>query len=127
MNNAIKAALLSAFVFPGAGHVLLKRYITAAVIAGVAFTALYVLISNAVDKAMDIVDQIQRGEIQADVAVITELVAKQPTGSEAQLLNITTAILLIFWLIGVIDAYRIGRALDRTAVAHEKQENTAST
>ncbi len=109
MKKSTKAALLSAFVFPGVGHIFLKRYIPGAVLAVAAFMALYVLISNVVDKALQIADKIQRGEIQPDIAVITELVSKQPTGTEAQLINIATAILIISWLIGIADSYRVGR------------------
>jgi hypothetical protein len=32
MNKSTKAALLSTFVFPGAGHLYLKKYIPAAVL-----------------------------------------------------------------------------------------------
>ena len=109
MKKPTKAALLSALVFPGVGHVFLKRYLSAAVLAGAAFVALYVLVSSAVDRALEIVDKIQRGEIQPDIAVITELVSKQPTGADAQIINIAMAVLIIAWLIGVVDSYRVGR------------------
>ena len=113
MNKAIKALLLSAFVFPGVGHLYLKKYISAAIIASAAFMALYVLISNAVDRAMDIVDKVQHGEIPLDVAVMTELISKQTTDNDALFVNIATVSFIIFWLVGVIDAYRIGRSLER--------------
>jgi len=114
MKKPTKAALLSALVFPGVGHFFLKRYLSAAVLAGAAFVALYVLVSSAVDRALEIVDKIQRGEIQPDIAVITELVSKQPTGTEAQIINIATAVLIIAWLIGVVDSYRVGRLQERS-------------
>jgi len=117
MNKSVKAALLSGFVFPGVGHVFLKRYISGALLAGAAFTALYVLISNAVEMALQITDKIQRGELQPDVAVITELISKQPTGTEARLINIATAILIISWLIGIVDSYRVGRLQESGTVA----------
>ena len=113
----MKSALLSAFVFPGVGHVYLKRYVSGALLAGTAFMALYFVISTAVERALQIVDKIQRGEIQPDVAVITELVAKQPIGAEAQLTNIAMAVLIIAWLIGIVDSYRVGRLQDGGAVA----------
>jgi len=114
MKKPTKAALLSALVFPGVGHVFLKRTLSGAVLAGAAFVALYVLVSSAVDRALEIVDKIQRGEIQPDIAVITELVSKQSTGTEAQIINIATAVLIIAWLIGVVDSYRVGRLQGRS-------------
>jgi len=122
MSKAVKALLLSALVFPGAGHLLLKKYTSAIALATVAFIALYVLISNAIDRAMDIVDKVQSGEVQPDMAVITALVEKQTTGSEAQLINMATAILIISWLLGMIDAYRIGRTLDKEAAKIRQQK-----
>jgi ABC-type glycerol-3-phosphate transport system permease component len=116
----MKSALLSAFVFPGTGHFYLKRHITGAVLAGTAFIALYFMITTALERAQQIVDKIQSGEIQPDIAVITELVAKQPTGTDAQLTTIATAVLIIAWLVGVVDAYRIGRVQDGRAVADDK-------
>lgn len=113
----MKAALLSAFVFPGVGHVYLKRYIPGGLLAGTAFIALYFLISEMVERALQIVDKIQNGEIQPDVAVITELVSKQPMGNEAQLMSIATAVLIIAWLIGIVDSYRAGRLHGDGAVA----------
>ena len=108
MNKATKAALLSALVFPGAGHFLLKKYITGVVLAGASLAALYFLIAKTVEKTLYIAEKIQNGGAQLDVAAITELVTKQTTGPEAQLLNIAAIVLSISWLIGIIDSYRIG-------------------
>jgi uncharacterized membrane protein len=117
MKKSTKAALLSALVFPGVGNVYLKRYISGAVIAGATVVALYVLISNAVHRALEIVDKLQRGEIQPDMAVISELVSKQPLGTEALLIDIATALLILAWIIGIVDAYRCGRFQDDGADA----------
>ena len=113
MNKPMKAALLSAFVFPGVGHFLLKKYIPGAVLAGTAFAGLYFLIAKTVERALQIAEKIQSGEIQLDSATITELVSKQATGTEVHPLNIAAAVLFISWLIGIIDSYRVGRAQDK--------------
>ena len=113
MKKPMKVALLSAFVFPGVGHFLLKKYLLGAVLASTAFAGLYYLIAKAVEKTLQIAEKIQSGEVQPDVTTITELVSKQATGTEAQLLNIAAAALLISWLIGIADSYRVGRAQDK--------------
>ena len=113
MNKPMKAALLSAFVFPGVGHFLLKKYIPGAVLAGTAFAGLYFLITKTVERALQIAEEIQSGEVQLDAATITELVSKQATGTEAQLLNIAAAVIFVSWLIGIVDSYRVGRAQDK--------------
>ena len=115
MKKSMKAALLSAFVFPGIGHFLLKKYIPGAIFAVTAFAGLYFLIAKTLDRALQISDKIQGGEIQLDIAAISELLLEQPTGTEAQLLNTATAVLTISWLIGIVDSYRIGRVQDNDA------------
>lgn len=109
----MKAALLSAFVFPGAGHFLLKKYVAGAVLAGIALAGLYYLIAKTVEKALRIAEEIQSGEVQLDATTITELVTKQATGTDAQLLDIAVAVFFIAWLIGIIDSYRVGRTRDK--------------
>jgi TM2 domain-containing membrane protein YozV len=112
MKKATKAVLLSAFVFPGAGHIYLKKYISGGVLFGASLLGIYYLISKTVESALQIVEKIQSGEVQPDVTAITQLVTKQSTGAESQLLNIATATIIICWIIGIIDSYRIGRLRD---------------
>ena len=111
----MKAVLLSAFVFPGAGHFFLKKYIPGAVLAGAAFAALYLVITGIVERALQISEQIQSGEIQLDAAAIAELVSKQSTGAQTQLPDIAAAVLVVVWLIGIVDSFRVGRAQDERA------------
>jgi len=112
MKKSTKAALLSAFVFPGVGHIYLKKYIPGVVLVGASLAGIYYLISKTVENALQIVEQMQSGAVQANVAAITELVAKQSTGTDSQLLNIAAVTIIVLWIIGVIDSYRVGRARD---------------
>jgi len=109
MKKSTKAVLLSALVFPGSGHIYLKKYISATVLLGTALGSLYYLITKAVERAMQIAEKIQNGEVQLDIVVITELAEKSLSASETQAQYITTSILIICWLAGIIDSYRIGR------------------
>jgi len=114
MKKSTKAVLLSALVFPGVGHIFLKKYMSGVVLAGASFAAIYYLLSKMVEKALQITESIQSGDVQLDVEAITELVSKQSTGAEAQLLNIATAAFIICWLIGIIDSYRVGYTQDNS-------------
>ena len=109
MSNAIKAALLSTFVLPGTGHFVLKKYISGTVLAVSALTSLYLVFSSLLERTFQIADKIQSGEVQPDVGVITELILKQPAGTNDRLLNIAWTVLFVSWLIGIVDSYRIGR------------------
>lgn len=114
MKKATAAALLSALVFPGAGHLFLKKYIPGVALTGTSLTGVYYLISETLKRALQIVEKIQAGDIQPDVTAITELVTKQSTGTDATLLNIATVVLVICWLVGIIDSFRLGRVRDRS-------------
>jgi hypothetical protein len=113
MKKSMKAALLSTFVFPGVGHIYLKRYIPGVVLVGASLAGISYVISKAVERSLQIVEKIQSGDVPLDVTAITELVSKQSTGTEAQLLDIATTVILICWIIGIIDSYRVGRGQDK--------------
>jgi hypothetical protein len=110
LRNSLKAALLSAFIFPGSGHILLKKYLQAALLATVATVCLYFLISNSFDMAQAISDKILNGEIQIDEASISSAISEQLANRDTQLINISTYIFVTSWLIGIIHSYMIGKA-----------------
>jgi hypothetical protein len=108
MNKPLKAALFSALIFPGAGQLLLKKYISATYFAVFAGVGLYFLFSNLMSRAQDIIDKVQRGEVSADLATITELVNQQ-SSIASDSLSPALIILLVAWLVSVVEAYRIGK------------------
>jgi len=116
MTKTNKAVLLSALVFPGAGHFFLKKRITGAVLAAASLAALYLIVADVVERAQQIADKILSGEVAPDVAAITDLLSRQATGKESQLLDVVWPVLIICWLIGIVDSYRCGRAQDKSGV-----------
>jgi len=113
VNKSTKAALLSALVFPGVGHIYLKKYKTGVLLAGASFAAVYYLIAKAVEGALEISEKIQSSNVQLDIEAITKLVSQQSSGGDAQMLNIVTTAFVICWLIGIVDSYRVGRIRDK--------------
>ncbi len=110
MNKALKVTLLSAFIFPGIGHFSLKKPLRGTLLAGIATACLYLLISRTVALALQIVDKIQHGEVQPDVLSISELVARQSSASNDQMLTIAAVVFLVCWLFGIVDSYRIAHS-----------------
>ena len=122
MKKPTKAALLSAFIFPGVGQVYLKKYTTGILLAGTSFAAMYYLIAKTIESALEISEKIQRGDLQLDIQAITALMSQQPSSTDTQALNFATAVLFICWLIGIVDAYRAGRAREKNQAAlNDKQ------
>ncbi len=110
LSRSLKAALLSALIFPGSGHLLLKKYVHAALLAGVTVVCLYFLISNILEIAQVISDKILSGEIPADVISISESITIQLSSRNTQLLNISTYALFVIWIIGIIHSYKAGKS-----------------
>ena len=113
MSRSLKAALFSAFVFPGSGHYTLKRYLRAGLLAGASILCLLILLSTAIEKAQEISFKIQTGEIPLDLGRITAEVSKQVANGGTQQADIATYVLLVCWLAGIIDSFRVGRSQER--------------
>jgi len=112
MKTSTKAALLSGLVFPGAGHFYLKRYLPGVLLALAASVAVYLVTSYAVQTALDIVEQIESGSVQPDIATITTLVTEKMHQTEEATNHLTIAFIAL-WLIGIFDSYRIGKAVEK--------------
>lgn len=76
--------------------------------AGVTCLCIWVLLSVALEKAQEISFKIQNGEIPLDLSRIMDEVSKLAAGSDTQQADIATYILVICWLVGTVDAYRVG-------------------
>lgn len=100
---------MSALVFPGVGHLYLKKYLSGVALASVAGGALYFLTFTVVERALIIVEKIQLGDVPPDIDSIAELLTKQSAGADSKLINIATIILLFSWVIGIADSYLAGR------------------
>jgi len=111
LKSSTKAALLSCFVFPGAGHWYLKRYMLALMLFFGAAAAVYFIASSAFDTALKVAEQIQSGGIPLDVQSIAELVSQQ-TRTSVESTNSAFIALIALWFIGIFDSYRVGRAID---------------
>ena len=105
----MKASLLSALVFPGTGHLYLKRYLSGTALASIAVGALYYLVSAGIEKAIEIAEKIQLGEVQPDIETIIELVSNQSNSTDLRLNSIASIVLFFSWVIGIVDSYMAGR------------------
>ncbi len=105
MTRSIKAALLSGLIFPGAGHMVLKKYLRGSVLM---LSALSVIVSKAIKQALTIVDRINSGESPVEAGAIAELASIPTSGAEGSISNIAALVVGAVWIIGIIDSYRLG-------------------
>jgi hypothetical protein len=108
VKKSIKAALLSGLIFPGAGHMVLKRYRRGSVLMLSALTALSVVVTEAVNQALTIIDRINSGEISPEAGAIIVLTSTPANGTENSILGIATLVVGVVWIISIVDSYRLG-------------------
>jgi len=113
MKKSTIAALLSALVFPGLGHLYLRKYIPGTVLLGVSLASIYYIFTRTLNSALQIVEEMQSGSVSSDGASLVALVSKQSSGGDAYLLNAATIVFLVCWLIGIFDSVRIGRIREK--------------
>lgn len=109
MNQSLKAVLISAFIFPGAGHFFLKRLLTGTILAATSCISLYLILTEVVERAIQVTDMLQQGTLPLDRATLTQMLSQQPPGANSHYASIASTLLTITWLIGIIDSYRLGR------------------
>ena len=107
MNRSVKAALISALVFPGAGHLYLKRRARACLFLLPTLVAMAVFLNDAMEQASAIAGQIMAGTMSADpVAMAARL--EQQGGST--LATMALIVMVVCWIGAAVDAWRLGRA-----------------
>ena len=112
MNNSLKGAFLSGLVFPGLGQLALKHYKRGAVIIIAVLISLSIVVAEAVRYALSILGdvQIEGGEIS--ISSISEAASRASTTSGSLAFNLALLLVILLWIIGAVDAYRIGKKKD---------------
>lgn len=108
MDRPVKAALISALVFPGAGHLYLKRGARACLFLLPTLAAVMVFLNDAMDQATVIADQILSGRMPADPAALAAQLEQQGGGST--LATVAAAVMIVGWVGAIVDAYLVARA-----------------
>ena len=120
MSNSLKAALLSGLVFPGLGQVVLKRYRRGVVLMLAVLACLSVVVAIALQRAFAILKQIESAGGAIDIDAILNAAAQSSTTSDSLVVNYVSLLIVVCWIFGVIDAYRIGekRDLEEQSTGH---------
>jgi hypothetical protein len=113
MRKSIKTVLLSALVFPGTGHFSVKKPVHGTLLVGITLVCLYFLISKVLEISQNLSAKIQSGEMAYDVDKIAQTVTEKLSGSDSQVINISALVIIICWIFGVIDSFRIGLKQDK--------------
>ena len=107
MSRSTIALLLSALVFPGAGHLYLKRRARALLFIVPALLAVGYFIMDVTRRASDIVDQVLAGRIDADPFAIAARL--EQAGPTSFLVDLAMYVMLACWIGAALDAWLLGR------------------
>jgi hypothetical protein len=113
MNNAVKGALLSGLVLPGLGQLVLRQYRRGLFIMLAVIASLSAIVVITVQRALQILEQIEQQGDAIDMTVISNAAASETVQSGSATLNFFLLLLIACWVAGTIDAYRIGKRIDR--------------
>jgi TM2 domain-containing membrane protein YozV len=110
MKISYKAALLSAFVFPGAGQLYLKRYwqglsIMVIALAGFGYIIWQTTVS-VLHRFDGLWDKLQDGK--TDVQGIADMIGASPMNTSPYD-NIILLVVICCWIISIVDAYISGK------------------
>ena len=112
MNNSLKGAFLSGLVFPGLGQLALKHYKRGAVIIIAVLISLSIVVAEAVQHALVILGEIQLGGGAISISSISEAASRASATSGSLAFNLALSLVILLWIIGAVDAYRIGKKKD---------------
>lgn len=109
MKTSVKAALLSALVFPGVGQIVngYKKKGWAFVISTV--TLLVLIILKLVLQALQVIDEMHSRGVPVDANEISKLSSEMFSSSGNILLNSLLLVLITTWLVSIVDAYISGK------------------
>jgi len=112
MNNSLKGAFLSGLIFPGLGQVVLKHYKQGAVIMLTVLVSLSVIVVKAVQHALAILEKIESAGGAISMSTISNAATQASGISGSLMFNIALLLIILCWIIGIVDAYRIGKKKD---------------
>jgi hypothetical protein len=119
MKTSTKAVLWSGLVFPGAGHIFLRRYRRGMLLIVPALLEFSMLVRGLIMQAEFILDKIESGAISPDPLAIAAMLDAAP---ETHMTQIAFWILVACWMAGMVDAYMLGTEEDRKDETRSKRD-----
>ena len=73
---------------------------------------LLVIIVKAVQQAVTILEKIGSGGGAIDISAVSKAATQASTTSDSLIFKLVLLLIILCWIIGVVDAYRIGKKKD---------------
>lgn len=109
LSRAAQALLWAAVLFPGAGHLHLKYFQRGIALISVTLLSLSVLLFQFVRLAIQVIESTLTNAITLDVPRLAALIWQACAADT--ILIVALWALALCWLVGMVDAYRLGKKL----------------
>lgn len=109
MKQSVKAAILSALIFPGVGQIFVGYKKRGWSIIGINAALLYLIVGEIIQKAHQVIAEMQKNGSAMDIESISNATAKLSGFSGNIYLNSLLILFLISWCYSIFDAYRTGQ------------------
>ncbi len=112
MSNSLKGALLSGLVFPGCGQYSQKHYLRGTALMLASLAGLIVIGFKVTRQSLAILDKIDLKSGTIDMTTILNAVNQADASSNNFLYRYASLLILSCWILGIVDAFMIGRKRD---------------
>ena len=112
MRKSIKASLLSAFVFPGSGLLIVNKKKLGYFIIFGTLCYLYFLIIAAIKLTQEISQLLINNNFDIDVSEIQNKLTELQLEPNYQYLNYFSYLILLLWLYSIISSYQFGKKIE---------------
>lgn len=108
MKPSHRAALMNAFLFPGVGHLSLKRVGRGLLFLAPTLVAALVFMNGAMDVAQEVAAQVMNGTVSLDPTVLAARIER--SSASAPWMNASVYVIIACWAGSIIDAlFLLGR------------------
>ena len=112
MNQSVKAALLSALVFPGVGQLTIGYERRGWIIIAVNTVLFSLIMSGIIQKAYEIISEIEKKAALTgivDFEEVLNMTSGMVNFSDNTFLNLALIFFILGWLFSILDAYLLGK------------------
>ena len=109
MNLSTRAALLNALLFPGWGHIYLRKYWRGIFIIMGILTGLLSIVWSLTQATLEILKTTPVPKGTVNPALIMELTMKTLQSANLSQVSPVTFLIIVLWILSTIDAYLIGK------------------
>ncbi|MHB1187550.1 hypothetical protein [Thiobacillus sp.] len=110
MSRSTNAVLLSALVLPGAGHLYLRHFWRGMALIAISLACLWIFVDRVMQQASTVLEKLESEGGVLDAGQLSDLVSQTSNTSGSTVVTVATLVLAGCWVVGVVDAYRLGKA-----------------